>query len=212
MRLYLSSQGLGDHADRLLEMVGENKKTLLIDNAKDYLPVGERAEHVRLKKQELEQVGLEAEELDLRDYFEKKDGLEKRLEGVGLVFAYGGSAFILRRAMRYSGFDDLLVEGLMHDRFTYGGSSAGSVVMVPDLHGTELADEPDLVPAHYEREVVWKGLGLVDFYVVPHYLSDWFGDKANAMKRYYEEKQLPHHALMDGQVYVAEGTHQELLS
>lgn len=212
MRLYLSSQGLGNHADQLLQMVGENKKTLLIDNAKDYLPVGERAEHVQRKKQELEQVGLEVEELDLRDYFENDKGLAEKLKDVGLVFAYGGSAFILRRAMRYSGFDDLLTEGLMHDRFTYGGSSAGSIVMVPDLHGTELADSPDLVPAHYEREVVWKGLGLVDLYLVPHYLSDWFGDKANAMNRYYEEKHLPHHALMDGQVYVVDGTAQELLS
>lgn len=212
MRLYLSSQGLGNHADRLLAMLGENKKTLFLNNAKDNLPIGERAENTRLKQIELEQVGLLSEELDLRDYFGKKTELAEKLAGVGLIFAYGGSAFILRRAMEYSGLDELLVEGLMHDKFVYGGSSAGAMVATPNLHGTEVCDSPTLVPAHYKKNVIWRGLNLVDFHIVPHYLSDWFGDKAEALKDQYETKDVPYKTLMDGQVYIVDGTEQELLT
>lgn len=212
MRLYLSSQGVGNHVDRLLGMLGENKKTLFINNAKDDLSIGERRENTRLKREELEQLGLPCEELDLRDYFGKKDQLEDKLRDVGLIFAYGGSAFVLRRAMKYSSLDELLIEGLMHDEFVYGGSSAGTIVITPSLHGTERCDSPDIIPAHYEKEVVWQGLHLIDFYLVPHYLSDWFGDKAQALKEYYERKELPYETLMDGQVYVVDGPNRELLS
>ena len=211
MRLYLSSQGMGNHADRLLTMIGENKKTLFINNAKDDLSVGERRENTRLKREELEEIGLPCEELDLRDYFGKKELLENKLRDVGLIFAYGGSAFILRRAMAYSGLDELLVEGLMHDRFVYGGSSAGTMVITPSLHGTERCDSPGIVPAHYHEEVVWQGLHLIDFYFVPHYLSDWFGDRAQALKEYFEEKDLPYETLMDGQVYIVDSADRELL-
>lgn len=193
-------------------MIGDNKKTLFINNAKDNLPVGERRENTRLKREELERVGLPCEELDLRDYFGKKEQLEGRLRDTGLIFAFGGSAFLLRRAMKYSGLDELLAEGLLHDRFVYGGSSAGIMVMTPSLRGTERCDSPDIVPAHYDKEIVWQGLGLINAYFVPHYLSDWFGDRAQALKEYYDEKGFSYHALMDGQVYAIEGAKQGLLS
>ena len=36
MRLYLASTDLGDFSDKLRELVGDNRKTLLISNARDH--------------------------------------------------------------------------------------------------------------------------------------------------------------------------------
>lgn len=212
MRLYLSSESFGNHADRLLEMMGENKKVLFISNAKDYMDKVERAEHIKVKRLEFEQVGLTFEELDLRDYFGKKKELAQKLEGIGLLFMSGGNTFILRRAMQYSGLDRLLIEYLMQDKFVYAGSSAGSIVAAPSLHGTEHGDPPDVIPDRYDEDVVWSGLHLVDFYIIPHFLSDGWGAESQMMKEYFEERELPYKTLMDGQVYVVEGTRQELLT
>lgn len=212
MRLFLSSQGFGNHADRLIALMGDNKKVLFVDNAKDGLDKVERSEHIREKKIEYEQLGLMFEELDLRDYFGKKAELKRKLDGTGLVFLYGGNTFVLRRAMAYSGLDDLLIEKLMHDECVLAGSSAGAIVAGPSLHGTEYGDPPHKIPPGYQDEVVWKGLGLVDFYIIPHYLSDWFGDKAHKMERYFKVHHLPYETLMDGQVYVVDGTKRELLT
>lgn len=212
MRLYLSSQDLGDHADRLLAMLGDNKKMLFIDNAKDFLPPVERADHTQQKRQELEQIGLVFEELDLRDYFGKKADLHHKLDNVGLIFADGGNTFILRRAMYYSGFDTILTKKLMDDAVVYAGSSAGAVVATPSLHGAEFGNDLQEIPAGYKDEIIWKGLNLVDFYLVPHYLSDWFGDTAHRREQYFKDHDLPYKTLMDGQVFVWQGTQQELLA
>ena len=37
MKLYLSSQGFGNHLERLKQMVGDDKRVLFVDNAKDYV-------------------------------------------------------------------------------------------------------------------------------------------------------------------------------
>lgn len=212
MRLFLSSQGFGNHADRLLKMMGHNKKVLFVDNAKDYLADSERTAHVAKKRLEFEHVGLQFEELDLRDYFGKKNDLAQRLDGVGLLFMSGGSTFILRRAMKYSGLDELIIDNLARDTFVYAGSSAGSCVAAPHLHGTEYGDPPDKIPAGYQDEVIWSGLGLVDFHIVPHYLSDWFGASAHQMEQYCKDHDVPYITLTDGQVYVVDGATRELLT
>lgn len=38
MRLYLASHNLGPYTNELLELVGEGRKALFIENARDYYP------------------------------------------------------------------------------------------------------------------------------------------------------------------------------
>lgn len=209
MRLYLSSYSLGSQLDRLHAMVGENKRMLFIDNAKDYLPEGERAEHVRQKLVDYTEAGFTVEELDLRDYFGKPDELEARVSGAGLIWGSGGNTFILRRAMSYSGLDKILKAGLKGDSFVYGGSSAGSIVMTKTLRGTELGDNPYEVPAGYQENIVWTGLGMIYPQLVPHYQSEWSGDEAQAMADYFEHNGYAYETLRDGEVYIVDGDTEE---
>ena len=67
------------------------------------------------QKEALGNLGFVPEELDLRHYFESPQGLAPALAGRGLIWIIGGNAFLLRRAMRQSGFDivgrDLVTSG-----------------------------------------------------------------------------------------------------
>lgn len=209
MRLYLSSHGVGDHAAVLERMVGDNKKMLFIDNAKDDLPLVERAGHVREKMMEFHDLGYECFELDLREYFGRPEILQAIVAAAGLVWASGGNTFILRRAMQYSGFDEIITQLLRDDRLVYGGSSAGSILMTKTLHGVENADDPYVVPRDYHEEIIWNGLGLVYPQLVPHYESNWFKDEAQALADFYETNGLKYETLRDGEVYVVNGGIEE---
>lgn len=212
MRLYLSSHGFGDHVPALHDMVGENKKVLYIDNAKDDWDDDARAQHVAEKHAEFEKQGFDFYELDLRKYVGKSDLLAKIIAGAGLVWGGGGNTFLLRRAMKYSGLDTMLQNDLKADLFVYGGSSAGSVVMTKTLRGVEMEDDPYVVPAGYEEEIIWNGLGVVYPQLVPHFATEYFGENAQAMVDYFQENGLKYVTLKDGEVYVVNGQFEERLS
>lgn len=211
MRLYLSSDGFGNHLERLQQMVGDNKKVLFIDNAKDDLPEGERQAHVAEKRLEFEEAGFEFYELDLRKYFGKSDILAKIVAAAGLVWVSGGNTFIVRRVLKYSGLDEILMNDLRKDLFVYGGSSAGSIIMTKTLRGTEMGDDPYVTPEGYEQEIIWGGLGMIYPQLVPHYESAWFGNEAQAMIDYFEENGLKYKGLKDGEVYIVDGEFEERL-
>jgi dipeptidase E len=172
----------------------------------------ERAQHVAEKHAEFEKAGFEFYELDLRKYIGKPELLAKIIVGAGLVWCGGGNTFILRRALRYSGLDTMLQNDLKNDLFAFGGSSAGSIIMTKTLRGTEMGDDPYVVPKGYQEEIIWQGLGLVYPQLVPHFASDWFGDEAQAMVDYFEENGLKYVTLKDGQVYVVNGQFEERLA
>ena len=215
MRLFLSSQDFGNYAQVVSDLVGKNKKAAFIKNAQDDLTAAERNFSLPEKKRMFETAGLDFEEIDLRNYFGKSAELRVRLADFGSVWCAGGNTFILRRAMKASGLDDILRELLHEDKILYGGWSAGACIAASSLHGVENGDDPtsDAVPGDYPIiDTVWDGLGLVDFMVIPHYNSDWFGAEAELMKQYCIDLKLPYKPLEDGQVMVVNDDKVELLS
>lgn len=211
MRLFLSSQNFGNHESVLAKIAGENKKVVYIGNAKDDWSKEEKdAKEVEHKK-EFEALGFEFENIDLREYFGGGATLEEKLKAVGLIWLSGGNTFLLRRALYDSKLDKLLIEGLKNDKFIFGGSSAGSIMATPSLHGTEWGDDPSQVEKIYKKEILWDGLNLVSFYFVPHYKSDWFGKEADLMIDHLRSKNLKYYAVQDGQVILVNGGKIELL-
>jgi dipeptidase E len=88
MRLFLSSYKIGDHGDKLHQLVGENKKVAMIINAQDYKIPVERKEKSNEEKADLVRVGFEPFEVDLRDFFDSPIQVED-LKGAGLVWVRG---------------------------------------------------------------------------------------------------------------------------
>ncbi|MBR5669893.1 Type 1 glutamine amidotransferase-like domain-containing protein [Candidatus Saccharibacteria bacterium] len=171
MRLYLASHNLGLYADELLKLVGEGRKALFIENARDFLDAEKRTGDLSAKLDMLRKLGFEAEELDLRRYFGKPEELKNfiRQYQPDLVYASGGNVFLLVTAYRLSGFDNLLRDALAKDEFVYGGFSAGvmSVCKTIKLYGHGLY-VPEKVQGLYGVDAVLDGLGLIDYQIVPH--------------------------------------------
>jgi len=209
MRLYLSSYRIGDRAGALLALLGNGKRAAIISNALDNVSPAARAIHrsdVYDPRAELVSLGIAGEDLDLRHYFDAPQRLAETLAGFDLVWVVGGNAFVLRRAMRQSGFDRLIVEMLDRDDIVYGGFSAGAVVAAPTLAGIELMDDPAELPAGYAPGVVWDGLGLIDHAIIPHFRSQ-HPEAAAAEKasEHLAARRVPHRALRDGEVIVWTG-------
>ncbi len=212
MRLYLSSFRNGNKPDELLRLLGGGRRTAVINNAQDLLSADDRAEKLADEIDRLKSIGLDPAELDLRMYFDKPDGLKEALSGFGLIWVRGGNCFVLRRAFKRSGADKLIKELLVEDKVAYGGYSAGIDMLTPSLHGAELVDDPDVVPAGYEKDIVWQCLGLVPYAIAPHYKSD-HPESAAIDKSivYLTDNHMPFIALRDGEAIVVNGSVQTVV-
>ncbi len=208
MRLYLSSLRLGDDPERLVQLAGRGRDALVIVNACDGFDPAERPGRVEREIQSLQGLGFSAEELDLRDYFPGgpgggHGGLAERLAGKGLVWVRGGNAFVLMRAMRQSGFDALIKDLLRKDALVYGGYSGGIAVLGPSLEGVELVSDPVTVPAGYEQETPWEGLGILPFAVAPHYKSGHPSSPGiDRLVELFEARKVPYRTLRDGEALI----------
>src|SRR5438105_6681439 len=97
-----------------------------------------------------------------------RGALKRFLSDIDLVWINGGNAFILRRAMKQSGFDMLIKSAVARDEIVYAGFSAAAVIAFDSLKGLELTDDPEDVPSGYNTNIVWEGLGFVPFALAVH--------------------------------------------
>jgi dipeptidase E len=162
---------------------------------------------------EFKALGLEPHEVDLRAHFGDVASLRQRLAGFDLVWVMGGNSFVLRRAMKQSGFDTVIRDMLDRDAIAYGGYAAGAVVAGPSLRGHELMDDPFELPEGYDDQLIWSGLGLTPFAIVPHHLSR-HPEAAAAEKvvSYMRARRTRYRALKDGEVIVQVGKLERLAS
>jgi dipeptidase E len=204
MKFFLSSFNIGNQPDKLREILGSNLTALVITNAGDGWD-SYRSQQLPRFIQDLAAIGIRAKELDLRKYFGKTKKLQEKLSDVGLIWVTGGNTFILRRAMFESGLDKILPDLLRSNKIVYGGFSAGICVLSPSLQGVHLADEPKDIPEGYNKEIIWDGLGLIDFYIVPHFQSGHDESLlADKVVEYYENRKLPYQTLVDGEALLIE--------
>ncbi len=211
MRLYLSSHRIGDSAGALLAMLGNaaGARAAVIANGFDAMPEAAREiyrEEIFDPAAALGALGIAAEPLDLRAYFGDAAALRRRLSAFDLVWVSGGNAFVLRRAMQQSQFDRVVGDLLEEDNLIYAGDGAGAVVAGPNLRGLELNDDPFEVPDGYNEYLVWTGLGLIAFTIVPHFRCNRPESAgAERLVNYLRARRLPYRALSDGEVVVAAG-------
>ncbi|MDQ2973304.1 MAG: Type 1 glutamine amidotransferase-like domain-containing protein [bacterium] len=211
MRLFLSSYRVGNNPNKLVELVGNNKRVAMIANAQDYKSSVERNEKVAAELEDLNALGFEAFEVDLRQFFDSIITLND-LRDCGLVWVRGGNVFVLRLAMKLSGFDQLLHDCLENDKFVYGGFSAGGCVLSPSLKGFDIVDDASLTKSSYGLMADYSGLGLLDYHFEPHYKSD-HPESVDIDKEIAKLKKmgLPYKTLRDGEAILINGKKEELL-
>ena len=203
MKFYLSSYKLGNNVQKLRKIIPKNKKTAYVPNALDYSDDLERRKASEaFDVNELSGVGLDVEVLDLRKYFGKKEKLRKKMNEFGVFWVRGGNTFVLRQAMRLSGFDDV-IKSFVNKDVLYGGYSAGVCVLAPSLKGLELVDDPLANAYGKNSKVIWEGLGLIDYAIAPHFKSNHpesaLVDKEVA---YFIKNKVLFKAIKDGEVII----------
>lgn len=211
MRLYLSSFRVGDHPERLLRLIRQPGRVVVVANAMDGAPPDVRGAAVELELDNLAAIGLDAAELDLREH--DPEALDDELEDVEALWVRGGNVFTLRHAMGRSGLDRLLPGLLSDDALVYAGYSAGPCVLAPSLRGLEHCDDAGEVRRLYGAEPVFEGLGVLDFAFVPHVDSDGHPESEllGEVARRYADAGVPHRTLRDGQALVVDGEDTELV-
>lgn len=95
--------------------------------------------------------------------------IRNELDGADILYFSGGNQFYLLAKIQESNCADLIRDYVKNGK-TYIGCSAGSIIAGLDIYSTRLIDEADKVDILKS----YKGLGLVDFIVLPHWGSDDF--------------------------------------
>lgn len=206
MKLYLSSYRLGSESEKL-KMLVPNGKIGYIANALDFpgYEQGERRiNHIQQDVDSLAGLGLSVEIIDLRNYFHKRTELKSKLTEIGAIFISGGNVFVLRQAMKLSGLDEILNELRDSSAFLYAGYSAAGCVLAPSLKGYEIVDKP-ITPYSEIKEVIWEGLGFIDFALMPHWDSN-HPESADIDKeiKYCIQNNIAYKAIRDGEVIIVE--------
>jgi dipeptidase E len=203
MRLYLSSFRLGNKPEALLQLLAGRTRTALIGNAMDFLDEWKRAESIVTEVDRLKGIGLMPAEIDLREYFGEDEELKRVLAEFDLIWVRGGNAFVLLRAFKQSGADEIIKRLLAQDAVVYGGYSAGIDVLGPTLHGAELVDDPSIVPKGYSSSIIWDGLNILPYSIASHYKSS-HPESADVDKsvQYLIDNKITFKALRDGEAIV----------
>jgi dipeptidase E len=201
MRLFLCSSSILGEVAELVDLLAGGRRVAVTANALDTVP-GMRCDWLAAELSALASAGVDPFELDLRDYYGLLDGtLAGVLSEVDMVWATGGSVFVLIDAMQRSGLDGVLHTGLRDDALAYGGCSAGACVCAPSLQGFEAIE--DEMP---EGGPSFVGLGLIPFSIVPHHGSTGaVGDAIDRLMAALDADAIPYRTLRDGQALIVRG-------
>ncbi|WP_435139263.1 Type 1 glutamine amidotransferase-like domain-containing protein [Formosa sp. A9] len=207
MKYYLSSYKFGNRVDKLIEMLPQGAKVGHINNSKDWTTANPkiRNNHLKEEMEFINSLGFISEHLDLKKYFGEENKLRNKIASLDGIWICGGNTFVLRQAMKLSGFDNIFTELQKRADFFYGGYSAGVCILSDSLKYIEFVDDPNDFPYKEIKETIWEGLNLFDYGILPHYDSDHPESEEieKEVKRCIDNKWL-FKTMRDGEVFIIE--------
>lgn len=157
---------LASYFAKVADMLQEFLQDDLRGKTAAFIPTASVPENVKffveVDRRALEKLGIEVDELELSTASART--ILKKLEDADLVFVSGGNSFfLLQELIRTKAAKTIL--DLINSGKPYIGSSAGSIVLAPDIRYIERMDNPKKAPALDSS----AALGAVDFYPLPHF-------------------------------------------
>lgn len=204
MKFYLSSFKFGKDKARLIGLA-PSKQIAIIPNALDFRSADDTRTKASIENKilRLRELGFEPEVVDLKDYFGNKDKLRKLIDSKGSVFVLGGNVLVLRQAMKLSGLDEILISHRDDPNFLYAGYSAAGCVLAPSLKPYRLVDDATDHPYTDQKEIIWDGLGLVDFNFMPHWESDHpESERIGKVVEFCKKHNIKYRTVRDGEVLI----------
>jgi dipeptidase E len=173
MKLLLTSNGFSNQAiaATLFELVGKRPEdtTLVFISTASNIQTGDKSwfinDLVNIKKQNFKTIAI-------TDFSAVPENIWwPQLKEADVLFFEGGNSYYLMECMNKFGLSKILPEMLKTK--IYVGVSAGSMVTGPDLN---LVLSKTIYGENAETNTM-VGLGLVDFYFLPHLNSPHFGPR-----------------------------------
>lgn len=159
MKLFLCSHF--SNVGSLIKEEIEMKKVLFIPTASIH---EEYRGYVGSARKLFKKLGAVLTEMDISK--EEYASMEAAFNDADIIYFTGGNSFFLLEQLRKNGVDKLLKEELNKGKL-FIGESAGAIVCAPDIKYIEMMDEK---PGDYSLTDD-GGLNLINFYVLPHYLT-----------------------------------------
>lgn len=215
MRLFLASSELGNHAHRLRQLSGSNRRVLIVRNARDYRTEDYAANVLGDKMALFTQAGFDPQVIDLRLFFGRADELESYLEQYdpGIIYCLGGNPFFLNAALRLSGMDNIIRRALFNDAIVYAGESAGTMVtaknLAPYMRGEDRL--PEVTKDLYGKKAPLEALGLIDYYPICHAYREDHSEKTDMYRRNVTNYGGKAVLLDDADVIIVDGRKMQVL-
>ena len=159
MKLFLCSHF--SSVGSLIKEEIENKKVAFIPTAS--LREGYTG-YVGSARKLFKKLGAIVTEIDIST--EAYSTIQSVFEDADVIYFTGGNSFFLMDQLRKTRTDGLLKKELANGKLMIG-ESAGAIICAPTIQYIEQMDEK---PEDYSQEDN-EGLDLIDFYVLPHYLT-----------------------------------------
>ena len=121
--------------------------------------------YVERHRQKMDELNFSYTEIDIAG--KNEDELKKALDGHDIIMVEGGNTFYLLKAVRESGFENV-IKGLIEKGVVYVGSSAGSYIACPSIimatWSTRDFDRCGIIE--------YSAMNLVPFLIKAHYTPD----------------------------------------
>lgn len=151
----------------------------------------------------LQSLGLKVDVLDVSSA--SYESIVSALTQNDIIFVGGGNTFYLLQELRRSGADKIVAQEVNKGKL-YIGESAGAVIACPDIGYCSGMDSPEKAPDLTD----YTGLGLVDFYIVPHIGNEEMGEAAKKAVEEYNSR-LDLKIITDRQVIQVDGENNRIL-
>lgn len=205
MKLFLASS-LGKIPSLCLKLLKpKNKRVIFIANAADNHK-GDKW-WIKFDKDAFIKMGCNVFEVDMRQITKKDFKLE--LEKSDIIHFCGGSVLCLMTLIKKRDFAKLIVDFVRKNKIIYSGTSAGSMIVAEDL--SLCVFDPD-EKQYLKGMKDYKGLGLVNFMIIPHCNNKDFVKGNTEMVKYLPKVPQALIFIYDNQVVWVEDDKFEIVS
>lgn len=163
---------------------------------------GDDLEWSKQNKASMVKVGFDIFEYSITG--KKIEELKQDLSGVDVIYVEGGSLVHMMNQARLSGFD-VYIHKFIEDGGVYIGTSTGSFIAAEDT-------APGLsLEVYLEGGFNTKGIGLVNFLVMPHWGTDTFKESYLKMPQDAYDMKVPMIILTDTQYVWVSGESMQII-
>lgn len=155
-------------------------------------------------RDKLIEMGFKVKDVDIKNKTEKE--LTEELKNIDVIFVSGGNTFYLLEKTLESGFDKVLKK-LIHKGIVYIGSSAGSVLLCPTIEVIKELDDPKAAP----KLKSYKGLGIVDFLILPHFGDEKYKQKYKTIINEWKDRGYELKLLTNNQAIIVNGNSYKIV-